>query len=134
MGSLLPLAGHKGYGIATMMDVLSGILGGGQFGAAVVGPYEPEGRSGVGHLAIALDIESFRPLEAFAADMESLIEGIKGGPRAAGVEEIFYPGEPEALADQRNRREGLVIPDDTLAELDAAARDLGIATLGDLAR
>ena len=129
-GNILPMAGHKGYAIATMMDVLSGILSGSRFGEAVVGPYMAEGRSGVGHLVIALDIASFRPLEAFCADMEELVHRIKSGPRAAGVDEIHYPGEPEARAEARHRRSGVRIPRQTLNELDAAAAALGVETLG----
>jgi LDH2 family malate/lactate/ureidoglycolate dehydrogenase len=132
-GLISPLAGHKGYAIATMMDVLSGIVSGSRFGAGVVGPYAPEGRSGVGHMAIALNIEAFRPLDEFTADVERLIEAIKSVPRAAGIEEVFYPGELEAVADERHRKQGIVIPAETLCEFDAAARELGIATLDELA-
>jgi len=133
-GVILPMAGHKGYAIATMMDVLSGILSGSSFAPDIVGPYMPEVRSGAGHMAIALNIEAFRPLKDFTADMERLIERIKSVPRVEGVEEIFYPGEPEAIADERNRKRGVVIPDDTLAELDVGAKELGIATLSELSR
>jgi LDH2 family malate/lactate/ureidoglycolate dehydrogenase len=133
-GNILPLAGHKGYAIATMMDVLSGILSGSRFAADVVGPYVPTGRSGVGHLAIALNIAAFRSLDEFNADMERLIERIKDVPRAGGVEEIYYPGELEARADKRNRKDGVIIPHDTINELDAAAQKLGIATLSSLIR
>lgn len=132
-GNILPMAGHKGYAIAAMMDVLSGVLSGSGFGGAVVGPYVPEGRSGVGHLVMALNIEAFRPTADFAADMERLIADIKAVPLAPGVAEIHYPGELEARAEERQRRDGVVIPEDTLAELDAAARELGIATLSNLA-
>jgi len=125
-GNILPLAGHKGYAIATMMDMLSGILSGSQFGSAVVGPYAEEGRSGVGHLAIALDIGSFRPIEDFDADVERLIESIKRNPPADESEEIYYPGEPEARAEEYHRGLGVVIPEETLAELDAAAKALGV--------
>lgn len=131
-GNILPFAGHKGYGIATMMDVLSGVLSGSGFGNSVVGPYMPEGRSGVGHLAIALNIASFRPLTEFNRDIEQLVEGLKSVPRAPGVDEIFYPGEREARAEEAARKEGIVIPDDTLAELDAGARELGVTPLSDL--
>ncbi len=133
-GNILPLAGHKGYAIAIMMDVLSGILSGSQFGPGVVGPYVPTGRSGVGHLVIALNIAAFRPLDEFNADMERLIERIKNVPRADGVERIYYPGELEARADKRNRSDGVIIPNDTIIQLDAAAQALGIATLSSLTR
>ncbi len=76
-GCILPMAGHKGYAIATMMDVLSGILGGSAFGSNVVGPYSPDGSSGAGHFAFALNIAAFRPRDAFDADMEQLIEDLK---------------------------------------------------------
>lgn len=128
-GNILPMAGHKGYAIATIMDVLSGVLSGSAFGGAVVGPYVPEGRSGVGHLAMALDIATFRPLADFEADMARLIADIKKAPRAPGVDEIFYPGELEALSEERQCREGVVIPAATLRDLDAQARKIGVPTL-----
>lgn len=133
-GNILPLAGHKGYAIATMMDVLSGVLSGGQTSATIVGPSMAEGRSGVGHLAIALNIEAFRPLREFEADMESLIERIKSSSLAEGSEEIFYPGEMEARAEKHHREFGVDIPEQTLAELDADARALGTVPLSTLAR
>ncbi|MEO1328796.1 MAG: Ldh family oxidoreductase, partial [Pseudomonadota bacterium] len=61
LGAILPMAGHKGYGVAVMMDVLSGILAGGGFGGQVVGPFAPEGASRAGHFAFAIDIAACRP-------------------------------------------------------------------------
>ena len=81
--------------------------------------------------SIALNIAAFRPLEDFGADMERLIESIKSAQRAEGVEEVFYPGELEAQAEERNRADGVAIPADTLAELNAGARELGIEGLAD---
>ncbi|MGH1480537.1 MAG: Ldh family oxidoreductase [Geminicoccales bacterium] len=128
-GNILPFAEHKGYAIATMMDVLSGILSGSGFGKSVVGPYVPEGRSGVGHLAIALNIASFRPLSDFCHDMECLVESIKDAPLSPGANEIFYPGELEAGADKHHRLVGIALPRDTVDELNAGARALGITDL-----
>jgi len=123
------MAGHKGYAVAAMMDVLSGILSGSRFADGVVGPYMAEGRSGVGHFAMVLNIEAFRPLEEFIADTESLIQRIKRTPLAAEAEEVFYPGEPEARAEEHHRAVGIEIPGETLAELNAGARMLGITPL-----
>jgi len=61
-GATLPMAGHKGYAIAVVMDMLSGVLGGGSFGQGVAGPYQSERRGGVGHFMLALDIQAFQPL------------------------------------------------------------------------
>ena len=79
-GTILPMAGHKGYAISTLMDVLSGVLTGSQFGQSIVGPYVPDGKSGVGHLAIAINVEAARGLAAFEADMEKLIAELKDTP------------------------------------------------------
>lgn len=129
IGNILPMAGHKGYAIATMIDVLSGILSGSSFSGAVVGPYLRTGESGAGHLALALDIESFRPLWEFERDMETLIARIKDSPLAEGAEEIYYPGELEERAQRRHLEDGVRLPPDTLQELNLAAGELGLTGL-----
>jgi LDH2 family malate/lactate/ureidoglycolate dehydrogenase len=125
-GIIAPMAGHKGYAISVVMDVLSGVLTGSEFGPGVSGPYQAEKRSGAGHLMIAVNIEIFQPLAAFNARMEAMIDGLKGAPRAKGVEEIFYPGELEARANERNLGEGLSLPADTLSDLAKLAHELGL--------
>ncbi len=125
-GVILPMAGHKGYGIAVVMDVLSGVLSGSRFGAAVHGPYQTEHPGGVGHLMLALNIASFLPLAEFTARMEALIAELKAVPRAPGVEEICYPGELEARSEARHRREGLALPERTLADLGTLAAETGV--------
>ena len=129
-GNILPMAGHKGYAQAIIMDVLSGILSGSAFGTSVVGPYVAEGRSGVGHLAIAIDIAAIRPLADFEADMERLIASLKSTPRVQGVDEIFYPGEIEARNAQRSEREGIELPETVFADLTERAARLGVAPPG----
>jgi LDH2 family malate/lactate/ureidoglycolate dehydrogenase len=116
-GIIQPMAGHKGYAISVVMDVLSGILSASEFGPGVAGPYQPDKRSGAGHLLIALNIEMFQPLDAFNARMEEMIAGLKGVELAKGTNEVFYPGEIEARNDQRYRSEGLLLPADTIEDL-----------------
>jgi LDH2 family malate/lactate/ureidoglycolate dehydrogenase len=124
-GLIQPMAGHKGYALALMMDVLSGVLSGSRFLTGVHGPYEPQAKSGCGHLFLALDIARIRPLADFQHDMESLIGEIKSAPRRAGVTEIFYPGEIEANNDRRHRRDGLALAPDTLGDLTRMAEAVG---------
>ena len=122
-GAILPMAGHKGYAIALMMDVLSGVLTGSGFGSGVAGPYEAERRSGAGHLYVALHVEAFLPRAEFDARMEALIAEVTSVPRADGVDEILYPGAPEAREELRQRRDGLELPHRTLVELERLARE-----------
>ncbi len=125
-GVILPMAGHKGYAIAVVMDMLSGVLTGSGFGSQVQGPYQAEHRSHAGHLMIALDIAALQPVEDFGRRMETLIAELKSAPLAQGASEIFYPGEIEARNDARHRRDGLLLPDDTLADLGMLAAELGL--------
>jgi LDH2 family malate/lactate/ureidoglycolate dehydrogenase len=126
-GVLLPMAGHKGYAIATIMDVLAGALSGSGMLTEVAGPYQAERRSRSGHFVMALDIAKFGPPEAFAARIERMIEELKATPLAPGAAQILYPGELEALNDARQRREGIDLAAKSLAELLPWARDLGVA-------
>jgi LDH2 family malate/lactate/ureidoglycolate dehydrogenase len=117
LGNILPMAGHKGYAISVMMDVLSGVLSGSGFLSAVTGPYQTHNRSRCGHLYVGLHIEAFRPLAQFETDMEIMVNELKHVPLAEGQDAILYPGEREALADANNRKSGLLLPGDTLGDL-----------------
>jgi LDH2 family malate/lactate/ureidoglycolate dehydrogenase len=120
-GLLAPMGGHKGYAISFLMDVLSGVLTGSGFATDVVGPYVPDRRSRCGHLVMALRIDAFLPRVEFDARIDDLIGRTKAVPKAAGVEDVFYPGEIEFRAAGAGRRAGVEIPDRTVADL----RDLG---------
>jgi LDH2 family malate/lactate/ureidoglycolate dehydrogenase len=128
-GIILPMADHKGYAIAMMMDVLSGVLTGSGFGNAVNGPYQFDKRSGCGQLMIALDITAFQPRKEFDARMEELIQQTKEVPLAKGFDEILYPGELEARRDLENRKRGIALPDDTLTDLAAIAQSHDLKSL-----
>jgi LDH2 family malate/lactate/ureidoglycolate dehydrogenase len=124
-GIILPMAEHKGYAIAMMVDVLSGVLTGSGFLSAVHSPYKTAEKSNAGHLLIALDIEAFQPLAQFGTRMEQYIAELKSVPLAKGHDAIYYPGEREAKNDLQNRKDGLVFPADTLADLARIARETG---------
>jgi len=128
-GITMPMAGHKGYAIAAAMDMLSGVLSGSSFGKAVTGPYQAERKGGTGHFMLALNIEAFLPPAEFGTRMEAYIAELKGVPLAKGAEEIVYPGEIEARSALRNRRAGLNLPADTLADLAKLADETGCASL-----
>ncbi len=103
-----------------MVDVLSGS----GFLTDVHGPYDPVDRSRAGHLMIALNVAAFQPLDAF--NMEAYIDALKSAPVAEDVDEVFYPGEKEVRAHERQLQEGLLLPADTFAGLDEVAAQSGV--------
>jgi len=128
-GMILPMAGHKGYAIALMMDVLSGVLTGSAFGAEVGGPYQSERRSGCGHLFIALDVASFGDPDGFARRMEQLVAEVRSVPIARGFDEVLYPGELEVRAAREHLQAGLSLPRQTLEDLRELAASTGVPGL-----
>lgn len=127
-GTLLPMAGHKGAGLAAMMDVLSGVLSGSGHGDAVAGPYVADRRSGAGHLLIAINIASLRKLDDFTTEMQQMIRNWKASRRRADAKTILFPGEPEHLKEVESRRNGIVLPADMVARLCKGASEIGVIT------
>ena len=125
-GVVLPMAGHKGFGIALVMDVLAGVLSGSAFGSDVAGPFQSEHPGGVGHLVLALDVEHFMPLAEFNERQDQLIQSLKRSTLAEGFSEILYPGEPEAYSAEKAEREGVLLPAATVKGLQALCDKFGI--------
>lgn len=83
-GFILPMAGHKGYAIGVMVDVMSGVLSGSGFQDQVHGPYDPVNRSMAGHFIMAIDIARLQPMAEFNERMEAYIASLKSVPVAPG--------------------------------------------------
>jgi LDH2 family malate/lactate/ureidoglycolate dehydrogenase len=125
-GIILPMAEHKGYAIAAMVDMMSGVLTGSGFLSKVASPYKTAEKSNCGHLMIAIDIAKLQPLADFNTRMEEWVSEIKSVPTAKGFDEVFYPGEMEARNDAKNRAEGLALPQDTVDDLQRIGKEMGL--------
>jgi LDH2 family malate/lactate/ureidoglycolate dehydrogenase len=131
---ILPMAGHKGYAITFLMDVLSGALTGSAVGTGVHGPYEPEARSGAGHLFLALDPAAFGHRAGYEERVRQLIDEVKGVPLAQGFDEVFYPGEVEDRAEAANLAAGgVVLAEESVADLRELAAQTGVPFPGEAA-
>ncbi|HEX4328719.1 MAG TPA: Ldh family oxidoreductase, partial [Burkholderiales bacterium] len=106
--------------------MMSGVLTGSGFLSAVSSPYKTANKSNCGHMMIAMNISAFLPLEKFIERMGAFVTEIKSVPLAKGVEEVFYPGEMEDRANERNRRDGLSLPQDTMNDLARIAKECGL--------
>ncbi len=125
-GALLPMAGHKGYGIGLLVEILTGVLCGGAFGNEVVSwvhGAEPVNQS---FSFIAIDPGAFMPAGAFVERVNRLASSIRGAPRAVNAERIFLPGDREWETRERSLREGVLLPADVTASLAGLADDHGM--------
>ena len=127
VGALLPMAGHKGYGIALLVEILTGVLGGGAFGGDViswvVGKPAPVNQS---HTFIAVNVGAFEPIAEFKRRMDELIRQVRNAPKAKGAERIWLPGEMEHEARRRALKDGMILPDHVMLRLQGLAEDQGL--------
>ena len=126
-GTVLPIAGPKGSGLAFMLDILAGVLTGGCFGAQVGSLYRdfstPER---CGHFLAALDVEAFLPLDAFRDRIAYYADAFKACRPQPGVDEVFLPGEIERRRERAGRLNGVCLPAETHSSLLQIADERGI--------
>jgi len=122
-GALLPVGGpqgYKGFGLSFMVEVFAGLLTGLGFGV------NPSGRHNDGSLMIVLNPAAFQPLDRFKREVAEFARFVKDTPPAAGVKEVYYPGELESRTEAARRRNGIPIEEETWSQLEKVARDLGV--------
>lgn len=134
-GGLLPLGGagellggHKGYGLALLVDVLCGVLPGAAY-ANLVYPKDDEGNSlpsAIGHFFGAWRVDAFQPVEAFEDAMDDLQRRLKNAPKAEGQDRIWVHGEKEYEEAARNGREGVPLNPKVVADLRALSHELDV--------
>ncbi len=124
-GPLLGIGEYKGYGLAFMTDVLTGVIGGGGFGLV---PYADQARLDVSHSLTAIDIEWFMPLEDFKARMGEFAQMVKSRKTRPGFSEILIPGEQEARRVEKKSANGVPLDDEVLADLQALGHELGLSS------
>jgi LDH2 family malate/lactate/ureidoglycolate dehydrogenase len=124
-GLLLPIGGHKGYGLSLVIDVLCGVLTGSGFATSVGKVDTTASTQYEGHFMAAIDIARFMPLDEFVARIDRLIDLIKGSARSEGTDEIFLPGEIEYRTSQRRAKEGIPLDGRLVARLNQLAAQVG---------
>lgn len=134
-GALTPMAGHKGYGIALLIETLSAVLSGASMAQHVLSWTFGDASLPTDHGAafIAVDIGAMMPREEFEARMAQTIREIRKAPRAEGAERIYLPGEMEWERREKALVEGIEFPPDVVANLKLLAEEMG-ADLDSLAR
>lgn len=126
-GTLVPIGGPKGYGLALVVDILAGALTGSDFGTDIASVHELHRQTSVGFTVQALDVTAFADWGDFERDMRSLTQRIVGSPRAVGVNRIYLPGEIEWLKKQERLRTGIPVPHSLLNQLAELGEELGVS-------
>jgi ureidoglycolate dehydrogenase (NAD+) len=109
---LMPIAGPKGYGLMMMVDVFSGVLMNLPFGKHVSSMYDDltAGRN-LGQLYIILDPARFGNPDMFKEHITQTMEELNATKPAKGYSSVRYPGQGSNQRYEKNRREGVEIPE-----------------------
>jgi LDH2 family malate/lactate/ureidoglycolate dehydrogenase len=127
-GLYVPIGGHRGFGLALMWEILTGVLAGGsRFGPDVGAPDVYDSAQGVSHFFLALDPARSMPLAEFTARVDDLIDQVHASPPASGVARIYVPGERGYETAERRAREGVPVAAKRLETLMRLAAEVGVA-------
>jgi LDH2 family malate/lactate/ureidoglycolate dehydrogenase len=133
VGTVLTMAGHKGYALALLVELLSGVLSGAAIGPEIGSMYKNlDRKQNVGHFFCLLHIDAFMEYDEFVRRVDETIDRLKTGRRMAGVEEILVPGERSFRTAAENARIGIPVGPETWEELEDWCRKLGVEILPEL--
>jgi len=126
-GSLLPMAGPKGYGLALMVEHLAGVMTGAAFGRDVPWQYSGRQEPGkVGNFLVLVRADAFLASEDYYDRTEQFCREIKACEKAAGVDEIYLPGERRRKREEQLAESGIAVPVSLRDELAAIAETYGL--------
>jgi LDH2 family malate/lactate/ureidoglycolate dehydrogenase len=127
-GLITPVGGHRGFGLALMWEVLTGVLSGNEHFASRITPIGDVSRpQSIAHCHLAIDPRVAMPLDAFTLRVEALVDAVHASPPAEGTARVFVPGEQGDAIAERRAREGIEVSATKAAELEALGRELGVA-------
>src|SRR3954454_2941491 len=130
-GMLLPLggmeAGYKGYGLALIIGLLAGTLGGAAMGKDVIDfNHDDDSVTNTGQAIAAINIAAFGDVATFKKSVDALVRDLRNSERMPGVERITVPGERSHETRLRRASHGIPLAPALRQGLDQVAEDLGI--------
>jgi L-2-hydroxycarboxylate dehydrogenase (NAD+) len=137
-GSMVTLGGtaqhgsHKGYALSAIVDILSAVLSGANFGPfcppslAYLPVKEEKVGEGTGHFFGAMRIDGFQKPEVFKAQMDKWIETFRNAKPAKGHDRVLIPGDIERANEERISKEGVNVIVPVQKDIKEIADHLGI--------
>ena len=130
-GFLAWLGGAKGYSLAVLANILSGVLTGGSFGPQNFPPYSTAeyGNQLIreGHFIIVLRIDNFMPVDEFKSRMDAMIRETKASEPAKGFSRVLLPGEPEFENKSQRLKTGIPVSHPVWEKLNGVKEKYGLA-------
>ncbi len=126
LGGSRELGGHKGYGLAVLVHILGGTLGGASFSPIRNKTQKPSDPHDIGHFFLAIDPRAFRNDGEFEQDLDQVIDVLHGAKRADPAQPVLVAGDPEMATRDDRLRAGVPVPDDLMEQLRAVANGANV--------
>lgn len=122
------LGGHKGYGLATIVEILSASLQTGSFLYGLIGLDEKGAKipNKLGHFFMAMNVENFTDLSTFKQTTGEILRELRSATKQPGCERIYTAGEKEFEIEKRVRAEGVVIVPNLLKDVKTIISEMGM--------
>ncbi|XOV94982.1 MAG: Ldh family oxidoreductase [Bacteroidota bacterium] len=123
LGSTREMGGHKGYCLASMVDILCGVLSGANWGpfvpqfALYETPPDKAVGKGIGHFFGAMEIDGFEEVNVFKKRIDDWIEEFRRTPPLPGHDAVLIPGDPERIAEEERSVKGIPVIQAVLDDL-----------------
>jgi LDH2 family malate/lactate/ureidoglycolate dehydrogenase len=127
-GLLMPLGGYKGSGLAMMVEILCGVIGGGAMSTELGGLRVRGRKFRASQTFLAIDVLRMQP--EFRDRIDWLIDEVKSTAPASGFHEVLVANEPELRTEQERLKSGIPIPEGTYEALLKGAARVGIDDSG----
>ena len=129
-GFLLPIGGHKGYGLSLIFGLLAGTLNGAAMGREVIDfNHDDTSVTNTGQAILVLDPAAFGELDDFKRNVDKVVRDLRNSERMANVERIWLPGEQSEARRIAYTRDGIPLASALVSTLDKLAAELGISPL-----
>jgi len=128
-GLLMPVGGHKGAGLAAMIDIILGTLSGGTYGRSICANTVTDKAQHISHLFFLMNPDFYMSREGLDSHIAQYVSDFKAVRRKKDVPEILLPGELEWKTTQERRANGIPVSAAVLKELNAFADQIGVAHL-----
>jgi LDH2 family malate/lactate/ureidoglycolate dehydrogenase len=124
LGGAREMGGHKGYGLAAMVEILSTMLGGASYA-----PTRPRDAPtlNVGHFFLTLDPGLFREREEFMADLDDMLDALHAAPPVDPDQPVLVHGDPEAQCAAERSAHGIPLQPDQIELMRTLAQASGAA-------
>lgn len=129
-GFLVPIGGHKGYGLALIVGLLAGTLGGAAMGKEVIDfNADFQTTTNTGQAILVIDLAAFGDPAHFKASVDTLVRDIRNSERMPGVERIWLPGEQSFGKREQYASQGIPLAPVLCDELNTLAAEMGLDPL-----